>query len=217
MFTNPGTRLLIPNKPGFLYVVKGDNETLDSVIAKYRKDPALQRTLKEKAIDINRLPGTAYLGAYHLEPRETLLLPGVMPPDFDTNRFPFSDGGWTRISSGFGRRFHPVLGFTRKHDGWDLPKPWGTKVYPSRSGKVVFAGWKGGYGNMIQIQHNNGESTVYGHLSKIIVHMGQWVQRGNTLLGRVGSTGISTGPHLHFEMRDRFGHAVNPRTKIGRR
>lgn len=217
MFVNPGTRLVIPNKPGFLYFVKGDNETLDSIIAKYRKDPAQARKLKEKAVEINHLPGTALLAAYHLEPREMLLLPGVMPPNFDTYRFPFSDGGWTRISSGFGMRMHPVLGYRRRHDGWDLPKPYGTKVYPSRSGRIIFAGWKGGYGNMIEVRHINDESTVYGHLSKIDVKVGQWVERGKTLLGRVGSTGISTGPHLHFEMRDRYGHPINPRNRIGRR
>lgn len=217
IFINPGMRIVVPNKPGFLYVVKSENETLDSVVAKYRKDPALARKLKEKAIEVNHLPGTALLGAYRLVPGETLLLPGVMPPEFDTYRFPFGDGGWTRISSRFGKRKHPILKTTKSHDGLDLPKPYGTKVYPARSGRVVFAGWKGGYGNAIEIRHGNGETTIYGHLSKIDVKEGQWVERGKTLVGRVGSTGLSTGPHLHFEVRDRSGKPINPLNKIGRR
>lgn len=217
IFINPGMRIIVPNKPGLLYRVQGENETLDSVVAKYKKDPTQQQKLKEKAVSANHLPGTALIASYHLAPGETLLLPGVMPPEFDTYRFPFGDGGWTRISSRFGKRKHPILNITRYHDGLDLPKPYGTKVYPARSGRVVFAGWKGGYGNAIEIRHGNGESTIYGHLSKIDVKEGQWVERGKTLLGRVGSTGLSTGPHLHFEVRDRFGKPVNPLTKIGRR
>jgi murein DD-endopeptidase MepM/ murein hydrolase activator NlpD len=70
---------------------------------------------------------------------------------------------------------------------------------------------------IIVIRHKGGETTRYGHLSKIYVKAGQLVQRGRTLIGRVGSTGLSTGPHLHFEVRDKNGRAVNPQTKIGRR
>jgi murein DD-endopeptidase MepM/ murein hydrolase activator NlpD len=101
------------------------------------------------------------------------------------------------------------------HEGLDIPKPYGTPVYPARSGRVTLAGWHEGYGMLIEIRHFNGEATRYGHLSKIYVKPGDVVQRGKTLIGRVGSTGISTGPHLHFEVRDRNGNPVNPMGTIG--
>ena len=81
--------------------------------------------------------------------------------------------------------------------------------------RVIEAGWHEGYGQLIEIRHKNGESTRYGHLSKIYVHPGQMVQANKTLIGRVGSTGLSTGPHLHFEIRDKNGKAVNPMASIG--
>ncbi|UPT73383.1 MAG: M23 family metallopeptidase [Elusimicrobiota bacterium] len=122
-----------------------------------------------------------------------------------------------RISSRFGSRYHPVLKRRRMHDGLDIPKPYGTPIFPARSGRVVEAGWHDGYGQLVVIKHNNGETTRYGHMSKTMVKVGDLVQRGKTMIGRVGSTGISTGPHLHFEVRDRNGKAVNPQQKIGKR
>ena len=82
---------------------------------------------------------------------------------------------------------------------------------------MIDAGWNEGYGQLVVIKHNNGETTRYGHMSKIMVKPGDIVQRGKTMIGRVGSTGISTGPHLHFEVRDRNGKALNPTAKIGKR
>ena len=103
------------------------------------------------------------------------------------------------------------------HDGVDIAKPYGTPVYPARSGRVTQAGWHEGYGQLIEVRHPNGEVTRYGHLSKITIKVGDIVVRGKTMIGRVGSTGISTGPHLHFEVRDKNGKAKNPQTSIGRR
>jgi murein DD-endopeptidase MepM/ murein hydrolase activator NlpD len=80
---------------------------------------------------------------------------------------------------------------------------------------VVGAGWHEGYGKLIEIRHKNGETTRYGHLSEIYVKPGDVVQRTRTMIGRVGSTGISTGPHLHFEVRDKRGRPVDPNRKIG--
>jgi murein DD-endopeptidase MepM/ murein hydrolase activator NlpD len=96
------------------------------------------------------------------------------------------------------------LGVTRAHRGYDIPKPYGTPVYAPRAGVVVFTGWLGGYGNMIKIRHvikKGTYYTIYGHLSKILVHEGQHVAIYQKI-GLVGSTGLSTGPHLHFEVRD---------------
>jgi murein DD-endopeptidase MepM/ murein hydrolase activator NlpD len=113
-----------------------------------------------------------------------------------------------RITSGFGMRFHPLLGFTRMHKGIDIGAPVGTPVYAILDGTVLSAGWSGGYGNFIRLAHGAGMATGYGHLSRLAVAAGQRVQRGQ-VIGFVGSTGLSTGPHLHWEVT-RGGAAINP-------
>lgn len=115
-----------------------------------------------------------------------------------------------RISSGFGMRRHPVLGYTRMHRGMDIAAPRGTPVYAASDGVVQFAGRASGYGNLIKIGHAGVYGTGYGHLSRILVRPGQRVRRGQ-LIGAVGSTGLSTGPHLHYELY-RNGAAINPRS-----
>ena len=107
----------------------------------------------------------------------------------------------TRITSGFGVRSHPVYGYSREHTGVDYAAPTGTPVRTIGDGTVSFAGVQNGYGNVIQIKHRNGkDSTLYAHLSRIDVKVGDNVMQGETI-GAVGSTGVSTGPHLHFEFR----------------
>lgn len=113
-----------------------------------------------------------------------------------------------RMSSGFGMRFHPILGFSRMHQGLDFAAPSGTPVVASAAGKVIQAGWGGGYGNVVRIEHRNGLVTRYAHLSRIDVKAGQQLTQGQRL-GAVGSTGLSTGPHLHYEVWV-DGKPVNP-------
>lgn len=216
MLVSPGLKLTIQNREGLVYRVKNEGATLDDVVRRYRRDPAGFEALKKQVVSANNLPGVALLEPYELEPGDQLLLPGVTL-DFDTYRFPFAQPGWHRISSSFGNRMHPILRYRRMHAGLDLPKPYGTPVYAARSGRVIHAGWAQGYGKMVELRHTDGWSTRYGHLSSIAVSDGQWVTRGKTLLGRVGNSGLSTGPHLHFEVRDRHGRPINPRTKIGRK
>jgi murein DD-endopeptidase MepM/ murein hydrolase activator NlpD len=106
---------------------------------------------------------------------------------------------FSRISSTFGSRRHPILGYTRAHKGTDYAANEGTPVQSIGDGVVISAGWNSGFGNLIQIRHPNGYVTRYGHLSKILVHRGQRVKIDETI-GRVGHTGLATGPHLHFEV-----------------
>ena len=120
-----------------------------------------------------------------------------------------------RISSGFSKsRLHPVLKIRRAHNGTDYVAPKGTPVSAMANGQVVAAGWQGGYGKLVVIRHPNGYKTFYGHLSGFAkgIRKGAGVTQGQ-LVGTVGSTGMSTGPHLHFEMRvnDR---PVNPRKVV---
>jgi len=115
-----------------------------------------------------------------------------------------------RLGDGFRfRKNHPVLGTSRKHNGQDFPVPYGTEVYATGDGKIIESGRSsGGFGNCIVVDHGYGLRTTYGHLSKIKVVVGMNVKRGE-LIGLSGSTGISTGPHLHYQI-DKFGQHMNP-------
>ena len=113
-----------------------------------------------------------------------------------------------RISSTYGRRRHPILGYTRMHAGIDFAAPYGSPIYAVSDGTVQFAGRHGGHGNYVKLAHGGGMGTGYGHMSRIAVHPGERVRRGE-VIGYVGSTGLSTGPHLHYEMY-RDGATVNP-------
>ena len=112
------------------------------------------------------------------------------------------------ISSGFGPRIHPIHGYTLMHNGVDMNGGSGQAIVAASSGTIIFAGVKGGYGNTIMVDHGGGMVTLYAHQSKFAVSAGQSVKRGQTI-GYVGSTGVSTGPHLHFEVRI-SGNPVDP-------
>lgn len=112
---------------------------------------------------------------------------------------------FSRVTSGFSMRMHPILQSWRKHLGVDYAAPAGTAVRVVGDGIVDFAGWQSGYGNVVQIAHGNDRLTVYAHLSRIDVKRGQRVEQGQRV-GSVGATGWATGPHLHFEFRVRGQH-----------
>jgi murein DD-endopeptidase MepM/ murein hydrolase activator NlpD len=103
-------------------------------------------------------------------------------------------------TSSFGWRTHPISGSRRFHSGVDIGAPMGAPVVAAGSGIIISSGWLGGYGKAVVIQHNGVQQTLYGHLSEVFVQPGQRIEQG-TVIGRVGSTGNSTGPHLHFEAR----------------
>lgn len=116
-----------------------------------------------------------------------------------------SDG---EITSGFGWRMHPILGYQRFHSGVDFGADYGSTIRAADRGVVIFAGWYGGYGNAVIIDHGNNITTLYGHSSGLYVSEGQAIERGQPIAA-VGSTGLSTGPHLHFEVRQN-GEPVDP-------
>jgi murein DD-endopeptidase MepM/ murein hydrolase activator NlpD len=115
-----------------------------------------------------------------------------------------------RITSYFGYRYHPILHFTRFHAGLDIGASWGSPIVAAADGQVAAAGWAGGYGREVRIAHADGLMTLYGHMSEIVAQPGSYVRAGQ-LIGYVGSSGLSTGPHVHFEVRQN-GTPVNPMT-----
>lgn len=112
---------------------------------------------------------------------------------------------FSRVTSGFAMRLHPILNTWRKHKGVDYGAPTGTPVRSVADGVVDFAGWQSGYGNVVSIKHDGDKSTLYAHLSRINVKLGQKVSQGE-YVGAVGATGWATGPHLHFELKVKGEH-----------
>ena len=114
-----------------------------------------------------------------------------------------------RVTSNFGMRYHPVLHHSRFHKGMDVGAPAGSPIVAAADGRVASAGWHGGYGQQVAIAHADGLRTSYSHMSRMAARPGELVRRGQ-VIGYVGSTGLSTGPHLHFEVT-RNGRAIDPR------
>jgi murein DD-endopeptidase MepM/ murein hydrolase activator NlpD len=107
---------------------------------------------------------------------------------------------FSRVTSGFAMRMHPILNTWKQHKGVDYGAPTGTPIRAVGEGVIDFAGWQNGYGNVVEIRHSNLRSTLYAHMSRIDVTRGAHVEEGQRI-GAVGSTGWATGPHLHFEFK----------------
>lgn len=123
---------------------------------------------------------------------------GVAPAPADTGGFMWPCRG--EITSYYGWRTHPIFGTTKYHSGMDIAVDYGTPIHAANSGKVVYSGWLGGYGYCVMIDHGGGLVTLYGHNQSLNVYEGQYVQKG-AVIAAAGSTGYSTGPHCHFEVR----------------
>jgi murein DD-endopeptidase MepM/ murein hydrolase activator NlpD len=209
----PGRVLHIPNHRGMVYQSKA-GENLEAIRRNFVWGKRQPGAFIETVLAMNGFPRPDLKAANRaFAPGTMLFLPNTF---IDYHQLAIPLIGAFRRTSGFGLRLHPILGIRRRHDGWDLAKPYGSPVVAAREGKVIFTGWSEGYGNLIVLQHSikrkNGYNIIttrYGHLSKILVESGQRVRKGQ-LIGKVGSTGISTGPHLHFEIRDSSGHPRNP-------
>ena len=195
----PGQKIKIPNRNGLLYAVQ-KGESLEEITEKYEID-------LNKVLSFNKIYDKDNINA-----GDEIFLPGAkytLEERIDKFGQMFSlPTKVTRISSVFGYRVHPITKVRTKHMGVDIPGSLNTPIYAARKGKVIFAGYSGGYGNLVIVRHDKGYTTYYGHLNKITTRVGANVGQG-TMIGRMGSTGNSTGSHLHFEVR-RNGVALNP-------
>ncbi|WP_407429321.1 peptidoglycan DD-metalloendopeptidase family protein, partial [Treponema sp.] len=194
-----GQKLKIPSMDGLIHKVSG-GESLNSLSVKYHVSV-------EELLDVNDLDSEV------LTKNMELFIPGAK---LDSNSLKKAMGelfvypitaSW-RLSSKFGPRKDPFTGVASNHTGVDMACPTGTPVRSAMSGTVVVAGWSNVFGNYIIINHGNGYQSLYGHLSKIIAKKGQSVD-SSTKIGLVGSTGYSTGPHLHFTVY-KNGQLVDP-------
>ncbi len=193
-----GQQLTIPNQKGIYHkVARGDSVE------------RLSRRYGIQAESIQRANG---LVRDELETGSVIFLPGAKLSADEMERalgmlfVRPAAGGW--LSSSYGYRRDPFSLSHQFHPGIDIALPYWTPIVAVRSGQVEFSGWNGGYGKMVMLKHADGYSTIYGHMIQYIVSSGQWVRAGQRL-GYVGSTGYSTGPHLHFELR-RYGRLINP-------
>ncbi len=125
-----------------------------------------------------------------------------------SGRFSWPVPGYSRVSSDFGYRTHPILGVQRFHNGIDIPAPHGAPVTAAGTGRVIYVGSMQGYGNTVIVDHGGSVTSLYAHLSTMNVSEGQAVASGETI-ARIGTTGMSTGPHLHFTVQE-HGNAVSP-------
>ncbi len=193
----PGDALDIPSKNGIVYPVKS-GDTLGGIAKRY----------KIKSLEIKEANG---LTSNAIHKNQKLFLPGAkeIPRKKTSWRSLFVMPLNGRITSGFGWRKSPFGGQRHFHTGIDIGgNPVGTRVRAAGDGVVVFSGWGGQFGNMLILKHKNGYFSVYAHLSRINAGKNKYVKRG-AIIGNVGSSGLSTGPHLHFEIRQ-YGNHMNP-------
>jgi len=167
--------------------------------------PGARPQIADIATMLKNLQGQIDLSGSQLSALENVLLSRQLGQEIHPEGRPVSTG---YISSGFGERVDPFTGGEEFHEGIDFAAPQGTPIHAVAAGIVTWAGPRGGFGNMVQIDHGNGYATRYGHAYKVLVHVGETVQRGD-VIGLVGNTGRSTGPHVHFEVL-KDGHEVNP-------
>ena len=198
-----GQKLKIPSIDGIVYTVKA-GDSLNSIVTKYN-------VKLSELLDVNELTSET------LTVGQVLFIPGAA---LDSSTLKSAMGDMFKLpiqakfrwSSPYGSRIDPIAGVQSFHTGTDMACPTGTPIYAAMSGKVTTTGVTRVYGNYVIIDHGNGYQTLYAHMSKIIAKKGQWVSPG-TRIGLVGSTGYSTGPHLHFTVY-KNGKLINPMTVL---
>ena len=201
-----GQYLKVPTMEGILYTVKADGETPKTIADKYSvsaEKVAMANSLQENSsLSAGR---TVFVTGAKMDRITKLEING------DLFKNPLRSSYY--ISSRFGWRVSPFDSSKRTyHGGIDMACPTGTPIYAASEGTVITAGWSNVYGNYVIVSHHSGYKTLYGHMSSILVTKGQYVNT-TTKIGKVGSTGQSTGPHLHFTVY-KNGNAINPESRV---
>ncbi|MBQ9626549.1 MAG: M23 family metallopeptidase [Treponema sp.] len=202
----PGQYIKIPSEEGILYTVKKDGETPATISEKYEVDAARCAFVNKMGVDDELKAGSS------------IFVPGaemdsITLSEINGDLFRKPLHTWYRLTSYFGWRPSPFTGRRSWHGGIDMACPRWTKIYAGMAGRVADTGYNNTYGNYVIINHMNGYKTLYGHMERIDCRPGQWVTT-ESVIGRVGSTGASTGPHLHFTVFKR-GKMVNPLNLLG--
>ena len=187
---------LTDDQQGLVVKIKTERQAVEQVVAQLEADNSSIASMIQRIIAQRRL----------LEQQARRANPHYVRPFMGTGRFMWPVAGV--ITSPFGGRMHPILGRVIGHHGIDFGAASGTPIYAPDHGEVIYAGWYGGYGKVVIIDHGSDLTTLYGHTSSFVVDAGSRVRKGQ-VIAYVGSTGMSTGPHLHFEVR-RNGAATNP-------
>jgi LysM repeat protein len=193
-----GQTLRVPNQDGIVHRVK-QGDTLESIARKYTVDIEAIQTVNELFSPRISVNASLFIPGAQLAPAELLEITGDL--------FLWPVRGY--ITSPYGYRTSPFTGARQFHSGMDISSAMGTPVRASMAGRVTVAGYNGTFGNYVVITHHSGYRTLYGHLSVIRVKSGAYVSTGERI-GDVGSTGLSTGPHLHFTVY-KNGVTINPR------
>lgn len=199
----PGMSLKIPNQKGIVYKVK--------------KGESLWKIAKVFNISLNKIKEVNEISTNIIREGEKIFLPGAnLTKEIAArgNSFikPFIKPIVGQITSNFGYRFHPILERYHFHTGIDIKAPYGSSIKAASSGRVIFTGWKTGYGKCVIIKHDNTYKTLYGHLSKIFVKEGQFVEK-RECVGQAGASGLTTGSNLHFEIL-KNNKPINPKTLL---
>lgn len=195
-----GSYLRVPTMPGILYTVKKDGELLENIAEKY--NVSAEKCAAVNSLTLDSLPAGTTLFVPDAE------LDWVTRQEINGDLFIKPLRVSYYFSSPFGYRKSPLTGNRTFHNGVDMASPYGTAVYPALGGTVLKTGWDNLYGNYVIIGHHSGYKTLYGHMSAIETKAGRAVGT-KTIIGRVGSTGMSTGPHLHFAVF-KNNRAINP-------
>ncbi len=196
-----GQILKIPSMPGIVYTVKKNGETASSIAEKFEISA-------EKLARVNNIQENQNLVAGQTLFAPDALLDWVTRQEINGDLFHKPIHSRYYLSSYYGWRSSPFSGKRSYHSGVDMACPQGTPVYAALGGTVTSVGYNNVYGNYVIVTHHSGYKTLYGHMSKQLVTRGKWVDT-STRIGLVGSTGLSTGPHLHFTVY-KFGKTVNP-------
>ncbi len=184
-------------KAAMMKELESDKEALQKQFDKLDQD---SRAIEQKILQL-QAPDTSYSGGAVTGGSSSV-------PVASNGRMQWPSASSTTVSSSFGYRVHPVLGTSRLHTGIDIAAGHGTGVVAAESGRVIASGWQGSYGKTVMIDHGGGIVTLYAHNSNLLVSVGQTVAKGQSI-AQVGTTGMSTGAHIHFEVRQNGRH-VDP-------